>query len=366
MLRRRNKRIPPALLRGFLARLSLAIVAACSISAFFSNTAHSDEQPLFAESAPLAITLSLPLYTLLNGQTDTPLNGSVQLGQGDRETTLDVQVSARGHSRRDFCDMPPLKLNFRRGQLEGTVFAGQNKLKLVSQCKDEKKYQRYLLQEYAIYRAYQSLTAESFQVRQLELTLMDTDDWYSPRQRMAFLIEADTLLAARLDATEVSIPQIPPETYDPNAVTRVSLFHYLMGNTDWSILKGRGEAPCCHNGVVLERPDGTRIVVPYDFDQAGLISTEYAIPAQGLPIGRVRSRLYRGLCTGDDRLAAAIGTFNEHRSEIEAEFPAEGLLRSSNKRNLKYIGEFYRVINDPKRLQGEIVDQCRGTAEHWE
>ena len=330
------------------------------------TTGAAERQPLFEDAAPLTVTLALPLSTLLKNPGEGPFTGSVSLTADGAAVTLDVEVSARGHSRLEYCDMPPLKLNFRKEQVEGTVFAHQDKLKLVNQCKPDRKYARYLHQEYGIYRAYGALTDEAFRVRMLELTFVDTDGWMRNRTRPGFLIENDGRLAARLGAEELELPEVPVGTLDPDAVTRVGLYQYLVGNTDWSVKQGRSDGPCCHNGLLLELDEGRRTIVPYDFDQAGLIDAEYALPAKGLPIRKVRQRLFRGLCTGDDRLAAAVELFNDRRGDIEAAFPAEGSLRHGNKRAQKYIAEFFEVVNDSEATQEEILDRCRGTPDAWE
>ncbi|MFL2545978.1 MAG: hypothetical protein ACJ0SL_01225 [Candidatus Rariloculaceae bacterium] len=84
--------------------------------------------------------------------------------QGE-EVVLDVDIRIRGNSRLDICSFPPLRLDFPRTRLEGTVFAGQNRLKLVTLCRDRDAFRYYLAQEYQIYIAFSALTDHSFRVR---------------------------------------------------------------------------------------------------------------------------------------------------------------------------------------------------------
>ena len=325
-------------------------------------------QPLFDSDEILAATLKLPMRALLAGQSEGegPLVGEFLIGaRGADERAFTVEISKRGHSRLQLCDMPPLKLNFKSSELDGTLLANQNKLKLVTHCLDDQKFERYLQLEYAIYRSYNALTDESFRVRQLEVTYVDLDGWFGNKTRPAFLIEADPLLARRLGYTEVELPEVERATLDPLALTRVGLFQYLIGNTDWSILQGRGSDPCCHNGLLLEKPSGERVIVPYDFDQAGLIDAYYALPAEGLGLRSVRERLFRGLCTGDERLAATIELFNARRAQIEDLYPLSGRMKKTNKRALRYIDEFYNTINDPEELAAQVSSRCRGDAALW-
>ncbi len=101
-------------------------------------------------------------------------------------------------------------------------------------------------------------------------------------------------------------------------------------------------------------------MLPYDFDQAGLINTKYSMPAEGLGIRSVRKRLYRGRCLHNDQLPATIRMFNEKRVELEREIIPQGLNKGSRRSSLGYIDDFYKIINDPKQLERKILDACLG------
>jgi hypothetical protein len=173
-------------------------------------------------------------------------------------------------------------------------------------------------------------------------------------------------VAERLGYDELARPVAPTASLAPDAITVFGLFHFMIGNTDWSLLKGRGDDDCCHNGLLLRRPDGLLVIVPYDFDQAGIIDAHYALPAEGLDIRSVRERVYRGLCTGPVRLDRAVDHFNARRERIEAQFPASGELRRANRRALTYLEDFYGIINDEERRARWIEKQCRGDPSFWD
>jgi len=322
--------------------------------------------PLFIDDTPIEASLEVPMRALRRHGSDEPaLPARFSYLEADgRLRTLDVKVSPRGHSRLELCNLPPLKLDFRRKQVEGTLFEGQNRLKLVTHCKSSSSFYRYLQHEYALYRSYAALTDAAFRVRKLELTYKDADGG-RPQTRPAFLIESDRELAARLGYTEVEIPVIANSQLAPEAITLLGLFQFMAGNTDWSLRKGPGDAPCCHNGLLLRRPDGDHVIVPYDFDQAGLIDAAYANPAPALGIRSVRQRIYRGLCTGAQRHTEAIDIMNSGRAQIEAEFPMDGPMKSPNRRALRYIDGFYNIVNDSEKRRRWINDACRGTASDW-
>jgi hypothetical protein len=322
---------------------------------------------LFDAVEPLPMTLEFPIRRLQQGEPLAEAVAGTVMVAGDAGTdTLDVEVMTRGHSRLLLCDLPPLKLNFRRSQVDGTVFAGQNKLKLVTHCQRGRRFERYLHQEYALYRAYHALTEEAFRVRMLEVTYRDSEGKRRDRSHPAFLIEADPEVAARLGYDEVEVPRMANGDFDRAAITRMGLFQFMIGNTDWALRTGRGGEPCCHNGLLLRKPDGKHVMVPYDFDQAGLIDADYALPAQGLGIRSVRQRLFRGLCTGEEAYDGAIALFNGQRGELEALFPQSGDRKRSNRRARHYLAQFFDIVNDAGDRQEWIGDSCRGHPSDWE
>ena len=66
-------------------------------------------------------------------------------------------------------------LDFKRKQTQGTLFEGQNKLKLVTHCKEAFAKRDYLAAELLTYRLLNLLTDMSFRVRPLAITYVDTD-----------------------------------------------------------------------------------------------------------------------------------------------------------------------------------------------
>jgi hypothetical protein len=104
------------------------------------------------------------------------------------------------------------------------------------------------------------------------------------------------------------------------------------------------------------------IVLPYDFDQAGIINTDYALPDERLGIKTVTSRLYRGFCWHSDLLPEAITLFNEKRESISAALIPAEISSSNQKRTSRFVDRFYEIINDPGELQERVRDKCRGAA----
>ena len=321
-------------------------------------------RPLFAADSTLELTIEGPFRQLVRDRHDKPeLDGIVRYTDAEgEEIVLDVGLSPRGNSRLDICGFPPFWLNFRRGQLPGTVFAGQNRIKLVTLCRESDAYRDYLAQEYQVYRAYNALTEHSFRVRWLTIEYVETEGRPSSTTEGAFLIEEDWEVGERAGMEAVKVDSLRIAQLDSAGAALVYLFQYMIGSTDWSPIAGPPGETCCHNTKLIgpENSDAGRLALPYDFDQVGLINANYARPAASVPIRSVRQRYYRGYCVLNDELEAAIQLLNERRSDVEAAFASLEVKERTRSRALSYLDESYERINDPRRFEREIVGRCRG------
>jgi hypothetical protein len=322
------------------------------------------ERPLFECDGVVAFELELPMKTMYRKAELRPdLDGILRYIDDTGETLVfDVTITTRGHSRLEICRYPPLSVIFKRKQVEGTIFAGQKKLKIVTPCRPGDRYVDYLLQEYGIYRAYELVADPAFRVRRLEITFRDSEGKMKPEVKPAFFIESIKEVASRSGMETVKQNRIPPHHLDVANSGIYELFQFLIANTDWSSSKGSGDEDCCHNGKVLRAPGEETgwVVLPYDFDQAGLISVPYALPHDQLPIRRVSQRLFRGRCRNLDHLDETIALFNRERAAIEAALASGGVSERTRAKQTKYVAKFYEIINDPGDRQRYLEDRCRG------
>ncbi len=332
------------------------------------GTAHAQDvvvRPLFESDSPLHLTIEGPFRRLAGDGRERPeRDGLIRYSGADgTDVVLDVAIRVRGNSRLELCSRPPLRLNLRRGQLEGTVFAGQNQLKLVTLCRSRDAYRDYLAQEYQIYRAYNALTDRSFRVRWVSVEYVETTGRRpASTTEPAFFIEEDWEVAERHGMEVVETDTLAVAALDARATALLSLFQYLIANTDWSGTSAREGEDCCHNGSVLGLPDGdlSRLILPYDFDHAGVIDTSYAKPSPNLGIRSVTQRLYRGYCATNQQLSWALARMNEKHTEVVGAFDSESVSECERDRATAYLNDGYAIINDPLRWQTEIVERCRG------
>ncbi|MFX3658057.1 MAG: hypothetical protein ACN6I7_02665 [bacterium] len=316
--------------------------------------------PLFAGTEPLDITLTLPLQTLLRERMKRPTVEAVLVvtGADGAPVTLDVEVKTRGHDRLANCRIPPLRIDFKRRQVEGTVFAGQNKLKLVNPCRPHSAYLRYLELEYLAYRVFAHVTQSAFRTRRVLMRYMDSEG-NETSKTPAFFIEHVDHLAGRNGLSAVELPAVAPVDFDPRALTVMTVFQFVIGNTDWSAtLPAEGQA-CCHNMEVLA-PQGRLnglVPVPFDFDQAGIVAATYAAPHEDLGLRSVRQRLYRGFCLGNPYIDEVIGDFLAARPAIERVL-SEELSPAARAVASDYLDGSYKILRSDRQRQ--IFGRCRG------
>jgi len=316
--------------------------------------------PLFRDDAVLRVEITAPFARLINERPkDQEFPGRFSFrGPGGAAVELDVQVRARGNFRHNNCDFPPLFLNFKRSQVAGTLFDQQNKLKLVVHCKDSGRYQQSLLREYLAYRILNLVTDQSFRVRLLDVTYLDSENRRPRMVRSAFLIEHEDRLADRLGRQKLNI--FPEDVGDLQAdhLNLTTIFQYLVGNTDFSpILGSQGE--CCHNYALFGTGDRPLLAIPYDFDMSGFVNTPYAMPDPELGIDNVRQRLYQGFCVNNRFVETSIAEFQQARDSIYSLVANQQALEEGVRQGLAgYLDEFYETIGNPQAVQREILGRC--------
>lgn len=323
--------------------------------------------PLFRNDAILKAVLTAPIgqaYSQRYRDTRIYYPGQwAYLDEAGQTQRLEVSIRARGHFRREYCDRVPLLLNFKKSEVKGTLFAGQDKLKLVAPCKKQSRYQQYVILEYLAYRTFEILTDHSFATRLVRLTYVDRDERLDSWTDIGFVIEDDGDLAKRLGMTRPKIKTVMYETLDHPKTALVQLFQFMIANNDYSVIKGSGDEDCCHNVLALghEGSATNRLPVPFDFDMSGLVNATYAAPADQLPIRGVRSRYFYGLCQPRNILDDAIAHVQSKHDDIVDLYAGMAELDEKLKaKTIEYLEQFYDIINDDKRLNAEIIERCRG------
>ena len=317
--------------------------------------------PLFRSHDTLDVTIAAPLTTLVRERpTEEYLPASISYVGGDGDTTsFDIKLRARGHSRHEICDLPPLWLNFKKSQVKDTLFHKQDKLKLAVHCKDSERYEQTLLREYIAYRILNLATPKSYQVRLLRVTWVDTEGQREQQVRYAFLLEHKNRLGKRIDRKDLKIEATSVAALDPGHLNLTSVFQFLIGNLDFSPIAGSEYNECCHNYVLFSNDTDLLVAIPYDFDRSGLVSAPYALPGSQFDIRSVRQRIYRGRCQNNDYVEASTERFRAIRNNIFALIETqEGLTRKVRELLADYVQQFYDIADDPRQVKRVMIKKC--------
>jgi len=319
--------------------------------------------PLFQSTEILDVRIVAPLTTILDDRPyDEELSAKLQYDDSAGQAVeFDIKIRTRGHFRRqkDVCAFPPMRLNFKASETKGTLFHKQDKVKLVTHCQSLLKYEQVILREYTAYRILNVMTDASFRVRLLRITYVDSEDKERNGVSHGFIIEHRDRLAKRLEKDYLDLPDTTIETLDPAYTNLVSIYHYLIGNTDFSAIKGNKDQACCHNHVLFGNDGEALWSVPYDFDQSGLVDAPHAAPNPRFNLRNVKHRLYRGRCAHNDQLAGSIAQYINKREEIMAVVrEVDDATDRSEKTMAKYVDKFYDTISSERRVKSKLVKKC--------
>lgn len=273
----------------------------------------------------------------------------------EERVEIDVRIRTRGRwSRRTArCDLPSLFVYFDEQQTAGTLFEGQSMLPLTTHCRHRiAQYRDHVQVEYLAHRIYNLLTEFSLRTRLLRVRHTDTGSRrYLTRE--AFFVEHFDKLAARTESRWLDIDGLDLDDVRPEQMARLSVFQYMIGNLDWSSIR-------LHNVAAFEDEDGRLVPVPYDFDYSGFVSTPYASPPSELPVNRITTRYYRGLCWPGLDWAALFAEFSAVRADVGEELEALKKLSIRERRRVRgYLKDFYRTIESGEKRHKLIVDACR-------
>ena len=322
-------------------------------------------EPLFESDETLNAVLSAPFRQIYREKKGAKrLYHAAHIawsGENGQTVKVPVRVRTRGKFRRLNCAWPPLRLNFATRRVAGTLFDGQDKLKLVAPCRSGNAAEQDLLQEYLAYRIAQRLGPYSFRTRLLRLSYADSEGRAKPRTSPAFLIESEPSMAARNGATGDAMQRVAVADLDPAQTALIELFQLMISNFDFSTIRGPEGSACCHNSVPIRLPDTGRVVpVPYDFDMSGLVNARYAEPPEQVPVRSVTRRYFTGRCRSDEDWNSASAILQRERDEILA-MPASipGMDERTVRDTQKFLAGFYEILDDPRRFDKEVRKRCR-------
>jgi hypothetical protein len=318
---------------------------------------HKDSGAFFSTEEPLEVTLTTNIKRIRGDKGEKkpwrPATISYT-GPDGKQITVPTEIKTRGIWRLHNCEFPPVTFNFKSVMTKETVFSGLDKPHLVSYCRDDDRYEQFIIEEYQLYRVYNLLTPISHRARLLHMTYVDSASGKVLAKRAAFLLEEPSALVTRVGGTRIKEKGAGPDFIEPHINALVGVFQYFIGNTDFSIF-------ALHNIEVMSMPNGDWFAVPYDFDFSGVINTPYATVDPKLRVTRVRDRLFRGYCNPPDEYKKVFDLFREKKDSIYALYhdPIGSMLHKNIvDETLDYYNDFYKTINNPRDANSEIVKAC--------
>ncbi len=315
----------------------------------------SSEKGLFDSDEVMNITLKGNLRDLLNDNTTTNKKFPVTLScfnEDSSEIKIPVQIRLRGHFRRmkENCSYPPLLIEFpKEGVHLNSVFKEQRKLKLVMPCQGDE----YVIREWLVYKLYNLITPQSFRARLVKVKLDDSNNKKSTTPFYGILLEEEMQMAKRNNAIAI-VKKIQPQQTQVTEFLTLSVFQYLIGNTDWSVQYQQNIK------LITKDPMAIPVAIPYDFDHAGIVNTPYANPAEELLMKSIRERRYRGYCIKDLAVfEKIISKYNLLKNDIYKLYTSCIIINAKYiKITTQYLDEFYTTINNPKAWQKEFSYPC--------
>ena len=316
----------------------------------------AERRRLFRSDEPVPITLTADFKAVMrdrNPKSVATFPATIAFAANDgTPVSMALKIRTRGHSRRNpaTCSFAPLRLEFDKALTKGTVFDGHGALKLGTHCR--RGAEEVILREYAIYRMYNLLTPKSFRARIAKVKYMDSVTGKLVAEEDGLFIEDDDDVAKRMEGRIVALDSAVFARMDQETLTLMTLFQYMIGNTDFSIIAQ-------HNVVLVQTQDIRRFTVPYDWDYSGLAESGYAAVGRGLPITSVYDRLYRGPCRTVAEWQPYVDKMKAAKSELLGVFDAVTGLSQGYRRSAKnYLEQFYKTIDSPHNLKKDLIDPC--------
>jgi hypothetical protein len=317
-----------------------------------------DEVQFFADESMVEVTIMMDMRNMMVNKLKEgqkfPAHFTAKF-EDNSEATGPVTLEVRGKFRRENCYLPPLKINFKNKN--SPVLTPLGSIKLVNVCETGRKNNAdFVLKEYLTYKIYNLFTDKSLRVRLLKINYVDSLGKRKPIQEYGFLLEDVSDMAKRNDCIERKIPVKHTELTNRQHMTKVAMFEYMIGNTDWSV-------PARHNIKLIVPKEDTLVVpypVPYDFDHSGLVKTDYALPPPQLSITDVTQRSYRGFARNIEEINLIAEEFLSKKDAIYTLIQDFEYISPNAKKNmLSFLNEFFVALNRPKYLSTEFIQNAR-------
>jgi hypothetical protein len=281
------------------------------------------------------MTLEADLTTILENRKQDQYYPATLTTDDDK--SFKIEIKLRGRYRRKIAEIPPLKIKFKKKDLKAQGFDTLNEIKLVLPVYDNALGDELVIKEYLAYRMFEKLTSACVRARLVRLTIRDMHV-EKERKVYAIMVEDEEETTARMHGTEVEQYGISPDSLIMNQAALVSIFQYMIGNTDWDI-------PMLRNVRLIKSAEtGKILVIPYDFDFSGLVSAPYASPSSDSGLKTVRDRFMMANGIKTEHLKRALKTVKTVQEDLYDICRTKHLSRTASDGMINYLEAFFRQI----------------------
>ncbi len=319
-------------------RRRLDVAGQSGTKTLFDHLYDSDDIP--------TIDITTNVKRLINKSSKEEYEPSVStITYGENSFQLPTRVRARGNVRKEVCSNPPLKLDFKAGQLDSMGYdKGSDKLKLVIPCDGRSLAQTKLYDEYFLYGLYQIIEPRGIRAKLAKVILRDENE--VKKDVVGFLVEDEEQYSIEHDAKVIEKGIITEFAINRECFLKMCFFQYMISNTDWSISSK-------HNVELVKLPDEKQVIaLPYDFDYSGFVGQNYAVPHGSLPIKTVYERHFMAKMISDKEITETAAYFLELEAEFHDYIDAAPFWDDKRKkRHHQHIDGFYKLLKKPKSLK---------------
>jgi len=319
----------------------------------------AEARALFSADAPVELKL-VGNFKVISKDRDTLSTkeywGEVQMTDGKGgELKIPVMLRTRGHYRlsNKNCSFVPLRLDFKKGEVKGTVFDGQDKLKLVTHCNSNALYEEYMIREYLAYKVHNLVTPRSYRARMAKVTYVDSATGTPIETRNGIFMEHEDDVAKRMEGEIADLRGALFDDVDQPQLLEVAIFEAFVGNTDWSLA-------ALHNIRLVRQQNMNIMPVAYDLDFSGLVGTRYSTPDPRLGIRNVKERLYRGPCKDPSELAPFFGVYREKKDAILKLYEETPGLDGRYRNDVKaFLTQWFKMLDNAGDAKWMFKENCK-------
>ena len=338
-----------------IRKILSAILLLASVTSAYTGPANNltDEQTsIFDITSTVKLSIETDVEHLILNREIMQIPARILVTTDNAERSFNASVEVRGNFRRDAsnCDFPPLRLRFDDNDIKGTLFDGNPNIKIVTHCKENsRKFIEYMGREYTTYKLYNLLNPYSLKVKMVEITYIDDKDHLEPMSNQAFLIEDISHLATRHNMKEIE-GTFSEADIDKDNLLQVSVFQFMIGNTDWII-------PFSKNLKFIQ-DDKRILLVPYDFDYTALVASDYS-RENGQSVLAAPVRMYKGPCLEAAEFEKEFDRLKRKEEDLIALISSSLYLKPKSKSDMiEYLHEFYSIIGKPGKFKKYFQEKC--------